>query len=91
MLNLDLMQSRAGREIYQIGQIEGEQKGKQAGLVEGLLKGERLVITRLLERRFGKLPRPLLMRLEQATLPELEHWSEELLTAGCLEDVFKTQ
>jgi len=31
------------------------------------------------------------MRLEQATLPELEHWTEELLTATCLDDIFKTQ
>jgi predicted transposase YdaD len=87
MLNLDLMQSRAGREIYQIGQIEGEQRGKQAGLVEG----ERLVVTRLLERRFGKLPAVVQTRLEQATLTELEQWSVELLAANCLEDIFKTQ
>ncbi len=95
MLNLDLMQSRAGREIYQMGKIEGqqaglvegEQKGKQAGLVEG----ERLVITLLLEKRFGQLPRSLQARLEQATLAELEQWSMELFTATCLEDIFKTQ
>ena len=103
MLNLDLMQSRAGRDIYQIGMIEGkqvglvegEQKGKQVGLVEGkqagLVEGERLVVTRLLEKRFGKLPETLQIRLEQATLAELEQWSLELLTANCLDDIFKTQ
>jgi len=99
MLNLDLMQSRAGREIYQIGQIEGEQRGKQAGLVEGeqkgkqagLAEGERLIVTRLLEKRFGKLPAVVQTRLKQATLTELEQWSVELLTANCLEDIFKTQ
>ncbi len=95
MLNLDLMQSRAGREIYQMGQIEAEQRGKQAGLTEGeqkgLLKGERLVIARLLEKRFGKLPVTLQARLEQATLVELEQWSVDLLTATCFEDIFKTQ
>jgi predicted transposase YdaD len=83
MLNLDLMQSRAGREIYQIGKIEG----KQAGLIEG----ERLIVTRLLERRFGNLPHSLQTRLAQATLAELELWSVELLTATCLADIFKTQ
>jgi len=30
-------------------------------------------------------------RLKQATLAELEQWSVELLTANCLEDIFKTQ
>jgi len=99
MLNLDLMQSRAGREIYQMGQIEAEQRGKQAGLaegkqaglIEGEQKGERLIVTRLLEKRFGKLPVTLQARLEQATLVELEQWSVDLLTATCFEDIFKTQ
>ena len=91
MLNLDLMQSRAGREIFQMGQIEGEQKGLLKGEQQGLIKGERLVITRLLEKRFGKLPTPLQTRLEQATLIELEQWSIELLTATCLEEIFKIQ
>jgi hypothetical protein len=50
-----------------------------------------LVITRLLERRFGKLPATLQVRLEQATLVELEQWSIGLLTATCLDDIFKTQ
>ncbi len=109
MLNLDLMQSRAGREIYQMGKLEGEQKGllkgeqkgllkgEQKGLIKGeqkgkqagLVEGERLVITRLLERRFGKLPYSLQTRLEQATLAELEQWSVDILTATCLEDIFK--
>ncbi len=103
MLNLDLMQSRAGREIYQMGQLEGEQKGKQVGLAEGkqaglaegkqvgLIEGERLVVARLLEKRFGKLPVTLQARLEQATLIELEQWSVDLLTATCFEDIFKIQ
>jgi predicted transposase YdaD len=103
MLNLDLMQSRAGREIYQMGQMEAEQRGKQAGLAEGkqaglaegkqvgLTEGERLVVTRLLEKRFGKLPVTLQARLEQATLVELEQWSVDLLTATCFDDIFKTQ
>jgi predicted transposase YdaD len=95
MLNLDLMQSRAGREIYQIGQLEGKQaglvEGKAEGKQAGLLEGERLVITRLLEKRFGKLPSTLQTRLEQATLAELEQWSVRLLTVNCIEDIFKTQ
>jgi hypothetical protein len=56
-----------------------------------LIEGERLVVTRLLERRFGKLPVTLQARLEQATLIELEQWSVDLLTATCFEDIFKTQ
>jgi predicted transposase YdaD len=99
MLNLDLMQSRAGREIYQIGKMEGQQagliEGEQKGLLKGkqagLIEGERLMIARLLEKRFGQLPYSLKIRLEQATLAELEQWATELLTATCLEDIFKMQ
>jgi len=91
MLNLDLMQSRAGREIYQIGQLEGKQAGLVEGKQAGLVEGERLVITRLLEKLFGKLPSTLQTRLEQATLAELEQWSVRLLTVNCIEDIFKTQ
>jgi hypothetical protein len=133
MLNLDLMASRAGREIYQLGQLEGEQvglrkgeqigllkgeqvgllkgeqvgllKGEQVGLLKGeqiglrkgeqkgeqigLLKGERLLVTRLLERRFGKLPKAVQAYLANATVEELEQWSEQLLSATSLEQIFR--
>ena len=75
----------------QTGLVEGEQKGLLKGKQAGLVEGERLVITRLLEKRFGQLPYSLRIRLEQATLTELEQWSMELLSATCLEDIFKTQ
>jgi predicted transposase YdaD len=96
MLNLDLMASRAGREIYQLGQLEGEQlglqKGEQLGLQKGeqlgLQKGERLLVTRQLERRFGKLPKSVTTRLANATSKELEQWGEQLLSATSLEQIF---
>jgi hypothetical protein len=144
MLNLDLMASRAGREIYQLGQLEGKQvglvegeqlgllKGKQVGLLEGkqvgllegkqvgllegkqvgllegkqvgllegkqvgllegkqagLLEGERLLVTRLLKRRFGELPTSVTTRLANANSKELERWGEQLLNATSLEQIF---
>jgi predicted transposase YdaD len=136
MLNLDLMASRAGREIYQLGQLEGKQvglvegeqlgllKGKQVGLLEGkqvgllegkqvgllegkqvgllegkqvgllegkqagLLEGERLLVTRLLKRRFGELPTSVTTQLANANSKELERWGEQLLNATSLEQIF---
>ena len=81
MLNLDLMQSRAGREIYQMGEMQG----KQIGLAEG----ERLMLKRLLEKRFGKLPRQVQTSLKNATLAELEQWGSALLTATSLDEIFR--
>jgi len=106
MLNLDLMQSRAGREIYQMGEIQGKQigwtegkqigwtEGKQVGLAEGkqvgLAEGERLMLKRLLEKRFGKLPRQVQKSLKNATLAELEQWGSALLIATSLDEIFRS-
>lgn len=81
MLNLDLLQSRAGREIYQMGEMQG----KQVGLAEG----ERLMLTRLLEKRFGNLPKQVQISLKNATLTELEQWGSALLTATSLDEIFR--
>jgi len=78
-------------EGKQVGLVEGKQVGLVEGKQAGLVEGERLVVIRLLEKRFGKLPESLQIRLEQATLAELEQWSLELLTANCLDDIFKIQ
>ena len=76
MLNLDLMQSRAGQDIYRMGEMQGK------------LEGERLMFQRLLEKRFGRLPRSVQIRLENATSAELDQWSSALLTANSSEDIF---
>jgi hypothetical protein len=39
MLNLDLMQSRAGREIHQLGKLEGQAEGRIEGRAEGRTEG----------------------------------------------------
>jgi flagellar biosynthesis/type III secretory pathway protein FliH len=100
------MQSRAGREIYQMGEIQGKQigwtegkqigwtEGKQIGWTEGkqvgLAEGERLMLKRLLEKRFGKLPRQVQKSLKNATLAELEQWGSALLIATSLDEIFRS-
>ncbi|MGL1835180.1 DUF4351 domain-containing protein, partial [Rhodocyclaceae bacterium SMB388] len=46
------------------------------------------VLARLLTRRFGPLDDATRSRLEQGTLEELERWSERILDAGSLDEVF---
>lgn len=73
---------------HDIETIEGERKvkyvtsverlalerGKREGLEEGLIKGERGALERLLTRRFGPLPPAVAERLEKATGEQLELW-----------------
>ena len=55
----------------------------------GRQEGERRLLQRLLTRRFGDLPEWVTPRLEQAGVEELEAWTDRVLDAGALEEVFQ--
>lgn len=61
---------------------------EEQGLQKGVLIGERQVLIRLLSRRFGSLPARLLERIHRADAEALERWTERLLEADSLDDVF---
>ena len=69
---------------------QGRQEGRQQGLQEGFQQGEVFVLTHLLTRRFGPLPGWATERLAQASREELEQWTERVLEAQRLEDIFTT-
>ncbi|MDV7398098.1 DUF4351 domain-containing protein, partial [Arthrospira platensis SPKY1] len=58
------------------------------GMQQGLQQGEVTILARLLSRRFGPLDARTRSRLEQASLEELERWSERILDAGSVDEVF---
>ncbi|WP_446010917.1 DUF4351 domain-containing protein [Candidatus Electrothrix sp.] len=66
-------------------------QGRQEGRQEGRLEGEIRLLLRLLRRRFGQLPGWAEERLRQASSAMLETWSERILTASTLEEVFSEQ
>ena len=76
-------------EGEQIGIRKGEQIGIQKGEQIGIQKGELAVLRRLLERKFGALPPEAVGRLERADVDLLLEWSDRVLTAARLDDVFK--
>lgn len=76
-----------GSLAEQIEEI-GIEKGVKKGLEEGIAAGERLVLRRQLQRRFGVLPAEVTARIEQAGRAELEGWSDNVLTAASLAEVF---
>ena len=66
----------------------GFQAGHEAGFQDGHKAGERAVLHRQLARRFGDLPQDARQRLEEATSSQLERWSDRVLHATALADVF---
>ncbi|GHU00864.1 transposase [Betaproteobacteria bacterium] len=69
------------------GLLEGEQKGMLAGEQKGLLEGEAKVLARLLKRRFGPLPDWASARLRAADAAQLEMWADVVLDATSLDEV----
>ena len=63
---------------------EGEAKGQ----ARGEAKGKRDTLTRLLTRRFGPLPEWAASRLSAGTGEQLDVWSESVLDAATLAEVF---
>jgi hypothetical protein len=58
-------------------------------VMEGMEKGQALLLKRLLKRRFGTLPPAIETKLDQADQAQLEVWGEQLLDAKTLEEVFR--
>ena len=52
------------------------------------MQGELRVLSRLLKKRFGELPEWAEQMLQEAPERMLEVWSERVLTAAALDDVF---
>jgi predicted transposase YdaD len=67
---------------------EGRQEGHQEGHQEGRREGEAEMLLRLLHIRFGNLPTDTVARVHAAAPETLLHWSERVLTATTLDEVF---
>ena len=67
---------------------EKEEQMVSRAVQETLAEGEARVILRQIERRFGPVSEELRERLGGASLEELEVWSERVLDAKRLEDIF---
>ena len=63
-------------------------QGHAEGLAEGRVEGRVDTLRRLLQVRFGELPPELLHRLRNGTEPQLERWTERLLSASSLAELF---
>ncbi|TDQ40242.1 DUF4351 domain-containing protein [Thiopseudomonas denitrificans] len=64
------------------------QEGIQQGMQQGMQQGSLSVLLRQITRRFGPLDSSTRQRLQQATEHELECWTDNILDAQTLDDVF---
>ncbi len=58
---------------------------------EGLEQGQRRMLSRLIAKRFGELPKWAADRLDAATESQPEAWSNAMLSADSLSSIFSTE
>jgi predicted transposase/invertase (TIGR01784 family) len=71
------------------GRAAGIEIGRSEGIAEGKAAGKAELLERLLMKKFGALSEASRSRLLSATDDELNDWSEALLVAVTLEEVFQ--
>jgi len=67
---------------------QGIYQGIQQGIQQGLYQGEMNTLKRQILRRFGSFPGWASDRLKEAGMKDLEIWTDRILDAKSLEDVF---
>ncbi|WP_159619860.1 DUF4351 domain-containing protein [Ruania rhizosphaerae] len=81
------------REAYMTSTAEQYiQRGRGEGLQQGRAEVQertRAMLTRLLTQKFGPLPEHHQDRIQHATTDDLDTWTDRILTAATLEDVFR--
>ncbi len=75
---------RLKREGFKHGKAEGRVEGK----AEGRAEGEALVLKRLMQLKFGPIPENYQDKIQQADADTLLLWSERVLTAATMQDIF---
>lgn len=74
--------------VERIGIQKGLEQGRELGREEGFRLGEASILQRFIELKFGALDDVTSQRIQSASREDLERWSERILTAGSLEELF---
>mgnify|MGYP006906135593 CR=1 FL=1 len=73
------------------GRRQGISQGFAQGAQVGELRGEQKVLARLLARKFGTLDEATENRLRNASTEEINRWTDQILIARTLDEVFRLQ
>ena len=74
--------------IAQTMRAEGKAEGLAEGLATGLAEGKAATLLRLLQRRFGPVPRAMRDRIAAADVAQVEVWFDAAIDAPSLSAVF---
>ena len=75
-------------EMITLTEAKSMEKGMKKGMEKGIEQGQRTLLLHLLERRFGSLSVHDQQRLANANHQQLLLWSERILDAQALNDIF---
>ena len=88
LMEVEAMLAERVKEWTKEWKEEGLKQGIEQGMQQGMQQGTRQVLIRQLSKKFGSLSPDLEFRLQQASEEELLEWSERILTADSLADIF---
>jgi predicted transposase/invertase (TIGR01784 family) len=71
------------------GRRDGMREGMREGIREGIREGKAELLLNLLRKRFGKLPRWVGERVQQAQAAQLTRWGARLLDVQSLDQLFR--
>lgn len=66
---------------------EGREEGREQGLRAGKEEAARSLLSRMITLRFGSVPDPVAQSIEQASLEQVEAWTDRILVAESAEDI----
>jgi hypothetical protein len=85
----------AAEKLFEQGRAEGLsaagklfEQGRAEGLEKGRLEGRADVLLRLVAARFGAPARSITERVRAASADQIDQWTERILTASSLTDLF---
>jgi flagellar biosynthesis/type III secretory pathway protein FliH len=89
--NEEIKQFEEEHHMHYITSIErqGIQQGIQQGRHQGIQQGEYTMLQRLLQRKFNQIPSRYLDKMQRADSETLLKWSDTLLEAKSLAEVFE--
>ncbi|MFZ1025627.1 MAG: DUF4351 domain-containing protein [Limnoraphis robusta] len=84
---LELATDSKQTRVYQEGLEDGRRQGLEDGRRQGLEDGERVLILRLLARKFNQINPQIRSQIELLSLEQLEMLAEVLLDFSSLQDL----
>ena len=78
-------------KLMERGEQRGIQKGIEQGIEQGEIKGKRMLLKRLLARRFGSIPTIYLDKIDNASEELLLLLSDNIMEAQRVEEIFATR